>query len=93
MVCWASDRQLDIPTRAIMPLMDTVWLLWFEQEREGADGTEILIGVYRDEQDAKAAAQRLKDEPGFRDYPEGFKAYEYELGRDHWTEGFVRDPD
>jgi hypothetical protein len=70
--------------------MDSVWLLWFEQEREGAEDTELLIGAYRTEDDAKAAIQRLKDRPGFREYPEGFKAYEYVLGTDSWTEGFVR---
>lgn len=73
-----------------MQFMDTVWLLWFEQEREEGEYTELLIGVYRTEEDAKAAAQRLKDQPGFRDYPEGFKAYEYLLGKNSWTEGFVR---
>lgn len=62
--------------------MDTVWLLWFEQERENGDDTELLIGVYRTEDDAKLA---------IRDYPEGFKPYEYKLGRDGWTEGFIRD--
>jgi hypothetical protein len=49
--------------------MDTVWLLWFEQEREGGDDTELLIGVYRTEGDANAAVERLKGQPGFRDYP------------------------
>jgi len=73
-----------------MALVDTVWLLWFEQKREGGDDTELLIGVYRTEADTKAATQRLKDQPGFRDYPDGFKAYEYVLGRDGWTEGFIR---
>ena len=29
--------------------MDSVWLLWFEQEREVGEDTELLIGVYRSE--------------------------------------------
>lgn len=73
--------------------MNTVWLLWFEQESEDRGDIELLIGVYRTEADAKAAAERLKDQPGFRDYSEGFKFYEYALGQDHWTQGFKRDPD
>ena len=70
--------------------MDTVWLLWFEQERQDSQDTELFIGVYRTEADALAAKERLKDQPGFRDYPEGFNAYQHEIGRDGWTEGFVR---
>jgi homoserine kinase type II len=73
-----------------MALMDTVWLLWFEQEQEGSQDTELLIGVYRTEADALAAKERLKEQPGFREYPEGFKLYQYEVGRDGWTEGFSR---
>ena len=49
------------------------------------------MGAYRTEDDAHATIQRLKDQPGFREYLEGFKAYEYVLGRDSWTEGFVLD--
>ena len=70
--------------------METVWLLWFEQERKDGDDTELLIGVYRTGDDANAAKERLKDQPGFRDYPDGFKAYEHIIGKDGWEEGFVR---
>lgn len=74
----------------MMTLMDTVWLLWFEQEREDGNDTELLIGVYRTKEEADAAAERLKGQPGFRDYPAGFEAHERVIGRDSWTEGFVR---
>ena len=70
--------------------MDNVWLLWFEQEREVGEDTELLIGVYRTEDSAKAAIERVKDQPGFRDYPHGFTAYEHFLDKDSWEEGFAR---
>jgi hypothetical protein len=70
--------------------MDSVWLLWFEQEQHDGEDTELLIGVYRTEDDALAAKERLKDQPGFREYPHGFTISQHEIGRDHWTEGFVR---
>ena len=70
--------------------MDTVWLLWFEQEEQDGDDTELLIGVYRTEADALAAKDRLKSQPGFREHPDGFSTSEYQIGQDHWTEGFVR---
>ena len=70
--------------------MDSVWLLWFEQEHDGEEGAELLIGVYRSEKAAEAAIGRLKSQPGFRDYPQSFNAYEQLLDKDFWIEGFVR---
>jgi hypothetical protein len=32
---------------------DSVWLLWFEQERSDGEDTELLIGVYRTEEAAR----------------------------------------
>ena len=71
-------------------MSESVWLLWFEKEDDEAGDIECLIGVYRTEQRAREAIERVKDQPGFREYPQGFVVSEYELGRDHWTQGFVR---
>jgi sugar phosphate permease len=70
--------------------MDTVYLLWYVREWAEGEDTELLIGVYRTEVDAKDAIGRLKGQPGFVKYPEGFSVVAYELGKDHWTEGFAR---
>jgi len=72
--------------------METVCILWHLNY-----GDEKLIGVYASEADTKAAVDRLKDKPGFKEAPEiiqdldenGFMIGPYELGKDHWTEGFV----
>lgn len=48
-----------------------------------------LIGVYVTEADAQAAVSRLRQQPGFREQPEGFHISRYELNKDHWTEGFI----
>ena len=32
---------------------------------------------------------RLRQQPGFRDWPDGFTVSSYRLGVDHWSEGFV----
>jgi hypothetical protein len=58
-----------------------------------------LIGAYRSSEAAHAAIDRLKAQPGFCDHPRvidplrddeeaGFYIDEYELDKDHWTEGF-----
>ena len=52
--------------------MDTVFDLWFEREYPDREDTELHIGIYATEVDAAEAISRLRDQPGFRDYPEGF---------------------
>ncbi len=48
-----------------------------------------MIGVYATQAEAEAAVERLRQKPGFRDWPDGFAIDEYELGFDHWIEGFA----
>jgi hypothetical protein len=69
--------------------MDEVYLLWHVHELEGGEDDAKFIGVYRAEDDARAAIRRLYAQPGFRKFPEGFKIEKYPLNKDHWTEGFV----
>jgi hypothetical protein len=68
----------------------TAYLLWYTREWDEGEDTELLIGVYETEADAKEAIRRLRDKPGFIVYPEGFMIVPYEMGKDHWTEGFAR---
>ncbi len=67
----------------------------------GAEDTK-LIGTYSSRATAIAAIERLKIQPGFCDYPHlidpltddeesGFYLDEYELDKDHWSEGFVTE--
>lgn len=70
--------------------MKSVFLLWHTHESPESDRTdEKLIGAYRREEDARAAIARVKDKPGFTATPEGFEISEYELNKDHWTEGYI----
>jgi hypothetical protein len=69
--------------------MESVVLLWHVHERADGHDDEKLIGVYRNESDARAAIDRLRDKPGFREFPEGFKYETCLLNRDGWTEGYV----
>ncbi len=71
--------------------METVYVLWYCRERDEGEDTELLIGVYRAEADAKGAIDRLKDKRGFVDHPDGFEIVPYELGKDHWTDGFITE--
>jgi hypothetical protein len=67
--------------------MKRVFLLWHVHSL-GAVNDEKLIGVYSSEGSAKQAIDRVVTAPGFRECPEGFSIEGYELGKDHWTEGY-----
>jgi len=60
----------------------------YEVEPCGHDET-CFIGVYATREDANEAVKRLSKQPGFCERPDCFYVGEYELGKDHWTEGFV----
>lgn len=67
-----------------------------------ANGEECvrMIGVYSNRDEAERAVARQSSLPGFRDHSNiidplrderesGFYIDEYQVGQDHWTEGFV----
>lgn len=68
--------------------MTTAHLLWHVPEGDEYKENAKLIGVYASADDANAAIERLKAQPGFAKYPQGFEVGAYEVGKDHWTEGF-----
>jgi homoserine kinase type II len=70
-------------------MADIVFNLWYERVYPDREDTELHIGIYSSEAEARAAIERLSDKPGFRDHPEGFNIYPYTLNRDGWTHGFV----
>ncbi len=79
--------------------MKTVWILQHLHILPQGEDCVKLIGVYATRDDAVGAAMRLAEQPGFRDFPnvnnstpddtEGFYIEEYEIGKDHWAEGFT----
>lgn len=71
--------------------MKQVYDLWFEREYPDREDTELHIGIYETEASAKEAISGLCDQPGFRDFPEGFNVYPVTLGDTGWREGFVTE--
>jgi len=67
---------------------DSVFVLWHVHPSAGEEGAK-LIGIYGTAGDAEAAIARLITKPGFSGAPDGFKVDEYEMGKDHWAEGYV----
>ncbi len=50
---------------------------------------EREIGLYSTREKAEEAILRLKDKPGFRKYPDGFRISTWPVDRDSWEEGFL----
>ena len=68
--------------------MKTVFVLQHVTPHDDGGEDVKFIGVYRTEESATFAVQRLSNEPGFREHTDGFTLDEYELDLDHWTDGF-----
>lgn len=68
--------------------MNKVFVVHHEYEWCNHDETKF-IGVYATMNDAQAAVVRLRVEPGFREWPDGFLISDCELGVTSWLEGFV----
>ncbi len=70
--------------------MTTLYLVrHFDQETDDDDDKEKVIGVYSTLDLAKQAIERLRDKPGFRDYPERWLICHETLNKDWWEEGFA----
>jgi hypothetical protein len=71
--------------------MNTIHLLWHVRADDPYKEDAKLIGAYASPETASAAIARVQDQPGFRDYVAGFEVSAYEIDKDHWSEGFIRD--
>ncbi|WP_186419667.1 hypothetical protein [Bosea sp. CS1GBMeth4] len=69
--------------------MTTVFVLFHTHDLGEGETDDKLIGVYASLADAQHAQARTAALKGFRDAPEGFVIDPYEIGKDHWTEGYV----
>lgn len=70
--------------------MNSVFILWHTHRVETA-ADEKLIGVYVTRTEAEGAIDRFRTKPGFQDTTEGFEVFEYVLGKDNWTEGYISE--
>ncbi len=80
--------------------MDTVYLLQHMHVLPSDEEDVKILGIYRTRELALAAVERLRSQPGFRDFPnivdpevteeeDGFYIDAYRLDKDHWSEGFI----
>lgn len=68
---------------------ETVYVVHHQYEWRGRDELKF-IGVYATQAEAEAAVAQLRDQPGFRDWPDGFTVDAWPLGgAPCWPDGFA----
>lgn len=70
--------------------MQKVYFLYHIRYEDTDDEDVKIIGIYSSYKQAKLAIKRLKNKPGFIDFPDDFQIFDSVLNRDGWCEGFVR---
>lgn len=68
--------------------MSNVFVVMHTHMLPDGEEDDKMIGVYATHADAQAAIVRARLRPGFSDCPDGFSIDKYELGKDHWVEGY-----
>jgi homoserine kinase type II len=66
----------------------TVYLVQHVRDAETDVGLKI-IGVYSSRELATAAIAQLRNQEGFKQWPDGFSIDDYELDKTFWSDGFV----
>ena len=69
--------------------MTSVYLLGHIHEVAPGEGDELLIGVYSSLENAKKPLTRLRQQPGFRDFPDDFHVARHEVDEENRREGLV----
>jgi hypothetical protein len=68
--------------------MQKVYLLHHISDEGNADEDDKNIGTYTSYKLAEEAKNRVKYQPGFIDYPNGFYIDEYVIDKNYWADGF-----
>lgn len=68
--------------------MSPIFIVVHEYETAQGDGDLKLIGAFSSEAKALAAIESLRQQPGFKAYPDGFVIEASELDTSQWSQGF-----
>ena len=69
--------------------MKYVFVLWHSYELNDGEEDSKLLGIYSSASIANEKTNEYKKLTGFSDHPSMFEVVKYEIGVDHWQEGFV----
>lgn len=61
------------------PDMETVYVLWHHRHDPDGHKHEKLIGIYSSRQKAEVGIAQVRDQPGFKERPKGFRIEDMNL--------------
>lgn len=67
----------------------TYWVLWHRYVDEWGITQEKPIGIYTGRENAEKGMVLVRDQPGFRDYPDGFVIEKGTIDQTNTPNGFV----
>lgn len=74
---------------SVSPMPETYWALWHRYIDEWGITQEILIGTYTSRENAEKGMELVREQPGFRDHPDGFAIEEGTINATAMPNGFV----
>ena len=87
------DPGLPVPADAPLARLYSVWhfCIGRDDEDDSDDPAQAAtdLGRFSSERNAELAIAALRDDPRFRDFPDGFRIYSAPPDIDHWDGGFV----
>src|ERR1700722_5255352 len=88
-----TEERCRIPS--IEPMPPTYWVLWMRFIDKLGDPHQLCVGTYISRENAEKGMALVRDQPGFRDHPDGFVIEEGTIDQTNMPNGFVtiRDSD
>lgn len=82
-------------TPSIEPMPSIYWVLWMRFIDKLSDPHQLIVGIYTSRENAEKGMALVRDQPGFRDHPDGFVIEEGRIDQTTMPNGFVtvRDND
>jgi uncharacterized protein YegP (UPF0339 family) len=82
-----SGKRIFFPS--VDPMPQTYWVVWHRYVDEWDVRQEILIGTYTSRENAEKGIELVRDQPGFREHPDGFVITQGTIDQTDMINGFV----
>jgi len=88
-----AESQVKKSENTLSDRVAEIYVLIYKREYDYREDTEITIGYFSSEQDARIVQERIATKPGFCEFPEGFSISSIAIGRvAGWEDGFFSEP-
>jgi homoserine kinase type II len=71
------------------PMPESYWVLWLRYTDDQGYDHEIKVGDYTSRENAAKGIELVRDQPGFRDHPDGFVITKGTIDQTDMVNGFV----